>query len=203
MIWARSELNSGGGRVREVGAPQSGETLFGGLEGAEGFDLSVRGGIVGVDEARGAERAKGRGDGVVGDGVEGAIVRAGAGGLRGVEMLEEELGEEVRLVQAVELGAEVVEVCGERAEMGYAALFPVTDEGEPVVDDVAGFVGEVAGERRVGDGNDEVAEGIAAGAAGEEGKLGGGRVGAGQVVEGEEIERLRGGVADGGVAAGG
>ena len=182
-------------------APEFGEALQGGLEVAEGFDLAEGRGIVGADEARSAEGAERGGHGFVGDGVEGGVVRGGAGGLGGIEVLEEELGEKVGLVQAVELGAEMIEARAERAEVGQGALFPVADQGEALLGGFGGLVGQVVGEGGVVDGEHEVAKGIAAGAAGEEGKFRGGRMGMRQIVEGEELEGLRGGVAGGLVTA--
>lgn len=193
---------SGGGRGRHVGGAELGEAELGGLERAERLDLALGGGVVGADDAGGAEGLQCGGNGLVGDGVELGVGGGGTGVLVGVQILEEEVGEEVRLAQTIQLRAEMIQARGERAEVGEAALLPLADESEPVVDEVAGLFGQIAGECRVRDGEDEVAEGIATSAARDEGNLGSGGVLGRQIVAGDHVERVRCRLASGRVAVG-
>jgi hypothetical protein len=123
-----------------VGGAELGEAELGGLERAERLDLALGGGVVGADDAGGAEGLQCGGDGFVGDGVELGVGGGGAGVLVGIQIFEEEVGEEVRLAQTIQLRAEMIEARGERAEVGQAALLPLADESEAVVDEVAGLV---------------------------------------------------------------
>jgi len=129
--------------------------------------------IIEEDLLAGLEIEFGLGEGVGGDEVELGRGREGAGRLVGVEVFEEEFGEEVGKMEPVELGTEGVEPRGGGAKMGDTLAFPVAGEGEAVVDEVAGFVGEGVGRFVAAAGTIEnAADGFAAGAAGFEGDVG-------------------------------
>lgn len=135
-----------------------GEAGGGGLEVAAGFELALGGGGAGVENGGVTlQGAEGVGDGFLGDGIEDGIVGDGTGGALGVELLEDELGEEVRLVEAVELGAEVEEARADGAEVFHAVALGVTEQSEGGVDGIGGLGGEHRGRRGVGE-IDELAE---------------------------------------------
>lgn len=152
---------------------QLGETGLSDLEVADGLVEALGLGGGEADEGRGAERREGVGDELDGEGVEFRIAGDGTGSARGINGLEEKLGEEVRLMDEAEAGAEAVEARGERAEDFHAVNFPMAHESEALINRFGGFVGEGVERGPIGAGGDEeVAEGIALDAAGLEADVG-------------------------------
>lgn len=89
--------------------------------------------------AHGFERAR---EGFGGDGVKLAFDGQGTGGDFGIEIFQDKLGEEMRLVEAIELRAEAEEADRDGAKADDALGFPLAGEGEAGVHGVAGFGGD-------------------------------------------------------------
>lgn len=105
-------------------------------------------------------RLKRRGCGPLAGFVHGLAQRAGGGGLEvrigerragrhlGIHRLDEEVGEEVGLADAVNVEADLEQFAGQRAQAVEALLLPETLEGEGLLDGVGGVRHPVLGEAR-------------------------------------------------------
>ncbi len=169
---------------RELFGSGSVELLAGGVEVAEGLEVTMGFRRIGVEEAGALEVGEG---GVEVVECEGAEFEVGLWVGRGV--FEEKFGEEMRLMKAIKLRAEMEEAQGEFAGLRCAERSPMACEGEGFIDEVAGLVGEdvfiCSGE------GDELADDIAQGALGFESEVGVDEICAG--VWGAEGERDFGG----------